>query len=396
MAKYSIEKSTLTAIADSIRKKTDSTDPIGTSDMPSAIESIIDADTSDATAYAEHLLAGKTAYARGAKITGTIETVEQAAPSLSAAGGVITAAVEQHTGYVSGGTKTATISDENLIPENIVSGKTVFGVAGSYADGGTDTSDATATAADILSGKTAYVNGEKITGEIQAATQATPSITVSDEGLITASATQSAGYVSAGTKSATKQLTVQGAQTITPGTADKTIASGRYLTGTQTIQGDSNLTAANIKSGVSIFGVAGTYEGSPATYTVTAAFNGVRATITIVSTAIGDLVASVTFASDLNITIPSYTEYTQLSGSDTSLGGYSSNIISPAFALEINNSVSESGYTLYHFPTWAEIEISSSAIYLKAYRGDYDDFAERSSDAYVTLSGTYSFVSKGE
>lgn len=94
------------------------------------------------------------------------------------------------------------------------------------------------------------------------ATQATPSISVSSGGLITASATQSAGYVASGTKSATKQLTVQAAQTITPGTSNKTIASGRYLTGTQTIKGDSNLVADNIKSGVNIFGVAGTYEGS--------------------------------------------------------------------------------------------------------------------------------------
>ena len=94
------------------------------------------------------------------------------------------------------------------------------------------------------------------------ATQATPSISVSSAGLITASATQSAGYVASGTKQATKQLTVQAAQTITPSTSDKTIASGRYLTGTQTIKGDANLVAGNIKSGVSIFGVAGSYEGS--------------------------------------------------------------------------------------------------------------------------------------
>ena len=52
----------------------------------------------------------------------------------------------------------------------------------------------------------------------------------------------------------------QAAQTITPGTADKTIASGQYLTGVQTIKGDSNLKAENIKNGVSIFGVAGTLE----------------------------------------------------------------------------------------------------------------------------------------
>ena len=50
----------------------------------------------------------------------------------------------------------------------------------------------------------------------------------------------------------------QGAQTITPGTSNRTIASGRYLSGTQTIQGDSDLVASNIRSGVNIFGVTGT------------------------------------------------------------------------------------------------------------------------------------------
>lgn len=54
----------------------------------------------------------------------------------------------------------------------------------------------------------------------------------------------------------------QAAQTITPGTANKTIASGKYLTGAQTIKGDANLIPGNIKSGVSIFGVNGSYEGS--------------------------------------------------------------------------------------------------------------------------------------
>lgn len=53
----------------------------------------------------------------------------------------------------------------------------------------------------------------------------------------------------------------QEAQTITPGTSDKTIASGRYLTGTQTIEGDANLVAANIASGKTIFGVTGTHSG---------------------------------------------------------------------------------------------------------------------------------------
>lgn len=52
-----------------------------------------------------------------------------------------------------------------------------------------------------------------------------------------------------------------GAKTYTPGTSNQTISSGICLTGAQTIKGDSNLKAANIKKGVTIFGIAGTWEG---------------------------------------------------------------------------------------------------------------------------------------
>ena len=94
------------------------------------------------------------------------------------------------------------------------------------------------------------------------ATQATPSISVSSAGKITATATQTAGYVSAGTKSATKQLTTQAAKTVTPSTSNQTaVASGVYTTGAVSVAGDANLVAGNIKKGVSIFGVSGSYEG---------------------------------------------------------------------------------------------------------------------------------------
>ena len=53
----------------------------------------------------------------------------------------------------------------------------------------------------------------------------------------------------------------KGAQTYTPTTTNQTISSGRWLTGAQTIKGDANLAASNIKSGVSIFGVSGSYSG---------------------------------------------------------------------------------------------------------------------------------------
>lgn len=55
-----------------------------------------------------------------------------------------------------------------------------------------------------------------------------------------------------------KRLT---AQTITPGTEDQNINAGVYLSGKQTIKGDANLLAENIKEGVELFGITGTYTG---------------------------------------------------------------------------------------------------------------------------------------
>ena len=91
---------------------------------------------------------------------------------------------------------------------------------------------------------------------------ATPMIDVSAGGLITATTEQAKGYVPGGTKSATQQLTTQGAKTVTPGTTAQTaVASGRYTTGAVQVAGDANLVPENIAEGVNIFGVSGTHSG---------------------------------------------------------------------------------------------------------------------------------------
>ena len=173
--------------------------------------------------------------------------------------GQIIAALENKT---AGGVTLPTLTNEGSASD-LLSGKQLINSNNEVITGTIATktsSNLTANGATITVPAGYYAS--QATKSVSTATQATPSISVSSAGLITASATQTAGYVSAGTKSSTKQLTTQAAQTITPSTNDKTIASDRYLTGTQTIKGDANLVASNIKSGVSIFGVAGNYEGS--------------------------------------------------------------------------------------------------------------------------------------
>ena len=100
-----------------------------------------------------------------------------------------------------------------------------------------------------------------LSGSSAAISTGTNTITLTKTG-VTTTPTVSAGYVSAATASTatvalTASVTTKAAATITPGTSDQTIASGTYLTGTQTIGGDANLVAGNIISGKTIFGVSG-------------------------------------------------------------------------------------------------------------------------------------------
>jgi len=105
-----------------------------------------------------------------------------------------------------------------LAPENIKTGVSI--TANGKTVNGTFTADGTVAANQMLAGAVGYAKGRKVTGSI-------PS---------------------------------KGAASFRPGTASQTIAAGQYLSGVQTIEGDANLLAANIRQGVSIFGVAGGYD----------------------------------------------------------------------------------------------------------------------------------------
>lgn len=239
----------MNATADAIRAKTGGTTDIPwheTTGFANAITGIpIGSKTQEKTVTPSTSVQSVTpdsGYDGLSKVTvNAMPTATQATPSISVDGaGKITASATQSAGYVAAGTKSAT---KQLTTQGA---KTVV----------PSTSKQTAVASGV------YTTGLIEVAAMPTATQATPAISVSTAGLITASSTQSAGYVAEGTKSATKQLPTQGAKTITPSTADQTaIASGVYTTGAITVKGDANLAAANIAKGVSIFGVAGTFEG---------------------------------------------------------------------------------------------------------------------------------------
>ena len=170
-------------------------------------------DTSDATLDAGgKMLSGVTAYADGTKYTGTIAS--KSASDLTASGATVTVPAGYYSSQAS---------------KSVASGS--------------------ATAPTSISGTSASLTTGSNTITLTKSVSVTPVV--------------SAGYVSSGTAanssvSLTATVTTKAAATITPGTSAQTIAAGTYLTGAQTIAGDADLVASNIRSGVQIFGVTGT------------------------------------------------------------------------------------------------------------------------------------------
>ena len=126
--------------------------------------------------------------------------------------------------------------DSNLIASNIKKGVTIFNVTGSYNE---------ATGGPTLQSKIVSPSESTQTVSLDSGYDGLSKVTVN---------AISSTYVGS-------DVTKKSAATYTPKTTDQSIASGQYLSGTQTIKGDANLVAGNIKSGVNIFGVTGTYAG---------------------------------------------------------------------------------------------------------------------------------------
>lgn len=90
-----------------------------------------DSDTSDATVAVAEILTGKTAYVRGAKITGTMPNRGSVTGNISAKAQKFTIAQGYHDG--SGYVQIASTEQEKLIATNIRQGVTILGVEGSMS-----------------------------------------------------------------------------------------------------------------------------------------------------------------------------------------------------------------------------------------------------------------------
>lgn len=100
---------------------------------------------------------------------------------------------------------------------------------------------------DIRSGKIAYVNGTKVTGDMPDISLNAPTISVGSDGVITAKVTQStSGYLTATSNQATKSLSTQNGGEFTPTTSLQTIVPAQtYCLGDIKIKAMPTVSHAN-------------------------------------------------------------------------------------------------------------------------------------------------------
>lgn len=304
MAKYVIEESTLTGIADAIRTKEGSSAVIPVLDMKQRILEIeTGTDTSAATAEDSDVAAGETYFgADGLLHTGNLaRIVAEEIELLAGESHTIQNGIHNGTGVVKA--KSLASQTEGTATENsIVTGKSAWvnGVkvngaipigttfnstteielaAGEsqaiskayYSKGGTIKAKSlasqtvgNATAADMLSGKKAWVNGVEVTGGIACYDTATNDVewTLTDVPLESGNATMivnlAAGYYAEGSYNVGTLAMHKPPTSIIPGTEDVSLPGGTWYMNGVTIKGDTNLVESNIKSGVTLFGKTGT------------------------------------------------------------------------------------------------------------------------------------------
>lgn len=168
---------------------------------------------------------------------------------LSSGAGTVTATHTQETGYVTGGTKGATlqlttqagttVSPTESVQTAVEAGRFTLGavkvgaIPGDYVGSSIDrrdSDDLTASGATVTVPSGYYA--AQATKAVSTTTHPAPSASVDSAGLVTATHTQTEGYVSADTATGTLQLTTQAGTTITPTTSEQTaVTAGKYTTG---------------------------------------------------------------------------------------------------------------------------------------------------------------------